>query len=122
MHSLLRQQLRPEFLNRIDDIIVFHALSKDEIAKIVDLQFKQVQTKLAKQGIRITLADTAKEYLAGHGYQPEFGARPLKRLIQREIVNELAKYMLEGNISTQNTINIKYENGALVFETIKQTQ
>jgi ATP-dependent Clp protease ATP-binding subunit ClpB len=117
IQQLLRQQLRPEFLNRIDDIIVFQALSIEDITKIIDIQFKQLQTKLTKQGVNIALADTAKAYLAEHGYQPEFGARPLKRLIQKEIINELAKYMLEGNISKENTIDIKYKNGALVFDT-----
>jgi len=114
--ELLRQQLRPEFYNRIDDIIVFHSLSKKEIAEIVDLQFDLIKNKLLKQGIIISLTDKAKEYLARHGFQPEFGARPIKRLIQKEIINELAKEVLEGKINKNNTIKIDFKGGELIFE------
>jgi ATP-dependent Clp protease ATP-binding subunit ClpB len=114
--EMLRQQLRPEFFNRIDDIIVFHSLSKEEIARIVSLQFRRLQLKMKQQGIIVTLTDGAKEYLARHGYQPEFGARPIKRLVQKEIVNELAKEILEGKISKDSEITIDFKGGVLVFE------
>jgi ATP-dependent Clp protease ATP-binding subunit ClpB len=113
--DLLRQQLRPEFFNRIDDIIVFHALSKEEISKIVVLQFMRLQKKMRQQGVSLNLTDGAKEYLSRHGYQPEFGARPIKRLVQKEIVNELAKEILEGKISRDTEISIDFKGGALVF-------
>jgi ATP-dependent Clp protease ATP-binding subunit ClpB len=114
--ELLRQQLRPEFYNRIDDIIVFHSLSKKEIAEIVNLQFNLIKDKLIKQGIAIALTDNAKDYLARHGFQPEFGARPIKRLIQKEIINELAKEILEGKVDKDSKIDIDFKGGNLVFE------
>jgi ATP-dependent Clp protease ATP-binding subunit ClpB len=114
--EMLRQQLRPEFFNRIDDNIVFHSLSKEEIAKIVVLQFSRLQQKMKQQGIILNLTDGAKDYLARHGYRPEFGARPIKRLIQKEIVNELAKEILEGSVSKDSQITIDFKGGALVFE------
>jgi len=114
--EMLRQQLRPEFFNRIDDIIVFHSLSKEEISKIVSLQFRRLQNKMKQQGVIVSLTDGAKDYLARHGYQPEFGARPIKRLVQKEIVNELAKEILEGKISKDSEITIDFKGGTLEFE------
>jgi ATP-dependent Clp protease ATP-binding subunit ClpB len=115
--ELLRKQLRPEFLNRIDDIIVFHALNRDEIARIVALQFERLQKKLAANGIDISLSPAAKEYLTRHGYQPEFGARPLKRLMQNEIINELAKKILLGEVKREDKILVDFKEGKLVFTT-----
>jgi len=119
--EMLRQQLRPEFLNRIDDLIVFHSLSKEEISQIVFLQFIRLQAKLKLQGVEVTLTKGAKEYLARHGYQPEFGARPIKRLIQKEIVNELAKEILEGIIRKDMKITIDFKGGSLVFKNEKSS-
>jgi ATP-dependent Clp protease ATP-binding subunit ClpB len=118
--ELLRQQLRPEFYNRIDDIIVFHALSKTEITRIVTLQFERIRAKLKQQGITLDLGENAKDYLARHGYQPEFGARPIKRLIQKEIINELAKQILQGTISKDSEIMIDFKGGNLVFENMRE--
>jgi ATP-dependent Clp protease ATP-binding subunit ClpB len=114
--ELLRRQLRPEFYNRIDDIIVFHSLSKDEISQIVGLQFERIRTKLKSQGITLNLTGKARDYLSRHGYQPEFGARPIKRLIQKEIINELAKEILQGSIRKDSEINIDFKGGNLVFD------
>jgi ATP-dependent Clp protease ATP-binding subunit ClpB len=119
--EMLRQHLRPEFFNRIDDIIVFHSLSKEEISQIVLLQFLRLQTKLKLQGVDVTMTEGAKEYLARHGYQPEFGARPIKRLIQKEIVNELAKEILEGTIQKDMRISIDFKGGSLVFDNEKSS-
>ena len=113
---MLRQQLRPEFLNRIDDMIVFHALGRDEIARIVKLQFNRLRKKLKEQQVNVEITDTAVDYLARHGYQPEFGARPLKRLIQREIVNDLAKEILEGKIHKDSKILVDFQGGKLTFK------
>jgi len=118
--ELLRRELRPEFYNRIDDIIVFHALNKEEISRIVLLQFERIQAKLKSQGFSLSLSENAREYLARHGYQPEFGARPIKRLIQKEIINELAKQILQGNLSKDDEINIDFKGGNLVFENKQQ--
>ncbi len=114
--ELLRQQLRPEFYNRIDDIIVFHSLSKSEISQIVSLQFERLMMKMKQQGIVISITDGAKNYLARHGYQPEFGARPIKRLMQKEIINELAKEILDGRISRDSMISIDFKGGNLIFK------
>lgn len=113
--EMLRQQLRPEFFNRIDDIIVFHSLSKEEISQIVLLQFMRLQKRMKQQGISVKMTEGAREYLARHGYQPEFGARPIKRLVQKEIVNELAKEILEGKIKRDMEITIDFKGGTLWF-------
>ncbi len=113
--EMLRQQLRPEFFNRIDDIIVFHSLSKEEISQIVLLQFMRLQKRMKQQGISVKMTEGAREYLARHGYQPEFGARPIKRLVQKEIVNELAKEILEGKIKKDMEITIVFKGGTLWF-------
>ncbi len=113
--EILRQQLRPEFFNRIDDIIVFHSLSKEEISQIVLLQFMRLQKRMKQQGISVKMTEGAREYLARHGYQPEFGARPIKRLVQKEIVNELAKEILEGKIKRDMEITIDFKGGTLWF-------
>ena len=115
MMEILRQQLRPEFFNRIDDIIVFHSLSRNEISEIVLLQFTRLQNRIKQQGVVLCLSEGAREYLGRHGYQPEFGARPIKRLMEKEIVNQLAKEILEGKISRDSEITIDFKGGKLVF-------
>jgi ATP-dependent Clp protease ATP-binding subunit ClpB len=114
--DMLRQQLPPEFFNRIDEMIVFHALSREEIQKIVRLQFNILAKTIKSQGVQLELSDEALEYLARHGYQPEFGARPIKRLMQKEIINELARAIIEGSVSRQETILVDFKGGKLVFE------
>jgi ATP-dependent Clp protease ATP-binding subunit ClpB len=98
LFELLRSTIRPEFLNRIDEVIMFTPLSRDEISDIVKLQFKQVQHTLADMGISIDASDEALDWLAQLGYDPQFGARPLKRVIQKRILNELSKQILSGRI------------------------
>jgi len=92
--DMLKQTIRPEFLNRIDDVIVFHPLSKEHVRSIVDIQLERVYKMLAKNKITIQIDDTIKDWLASRGYDPVYGARPLKRLIQTEVVNKLAKHIL----------------------------
>jgi ATP-dependent Clp protease ATP-binding subunit ClpB len=113
--KLIQQQLRPEFLNRIDDIIVFHALNRNEIMQIVNLQFDRVKKKLSENGINVSISNDALLYLAKQGYQPEFGARPLKRLIQKEIVNAMAKKIIEGSVSRGYAVTIDCDGGHLLF-------
>src|SRR5699024_1100645 len=86
----LKKKIRPEFLNRVDDIIVFHPLSQDNLRKIVDIQLKRLHQMLADNNVTLTLSDPVKEWLDRKGYDPVYGARPLKRLIQTEITNRLA--------------------------------
>jgi len=102
--QLLRQTIRPEFLNRIDEIIFFKPLTKEDILKIVDLQIKQVNKRLEKNNMKIELTDKAKVWLAEIGYDPTFGARPLRRVIQKHILDTLAEKILAGEFMSGDTI------------------
>ncbi len=114
--TLLRKNFRPEFINRIDDIIVFHSLSQNEILKIVHLQINMVKAKLLEQGINIKISDNVMKYIANKGYIPEFGARPLKRLIQKEIVNELAKNIIAGKFGKEDSIMVDIYKEKIEFK------
>ncbi len=109
----VRKTFRPEFLNRIDEIIVFHPLSPENIKAIVDLQVRELQARLDGQKIRLEVTEGAKDYLAREGYSPDFGARPLRRLLQREVENRLAKMVLAGEIRPGQTAVVDYINGAV---------
>ena len=113
--ALLKQSVRPEFLNRIDDIIMFTPLNQKDIFKIVKLQITQLKKMIGKQEITIDATDEAIQYLAKKGYQPDFGARPVKRVIQKEILNQLSKEILSGKITTDSIILIDCFNDQLVF-------
>ena len=113
--GLLKQTVRPEFLNRIDDIILFTPLSKSNIKSIVSLQLENVKKTLALQEITLDATEEAISYLAKKGYQPEFGARPVKRVIQKEVLNQLSKEILSGEITTDSIILLDSFNDALVF-------
>jgi len=111
----LKVTLRPEFLNRIDEIVVFHPLGMKEIEQIVDLQFGQVREKLEKQGITLNLSSEARLFLANAGYDPAFGARPLKRTIQKRITNPLANRLLAGEIKKGNEVEVVVKGNSLDF-------
>lgn len=113
--GLLKQSVRPEFLNRIDDIIMFTPLTKENIMEIVNLQLKGLTKMLAKQGITFDATNEAVSYLAEKGYNPEYGARPVKRVIQKEVLNELSKELLSGKVSTDSIILLDSFNDTLVF-------
>lgn len=113
--ALLRQSVRPEFLNRIDDIIMFTPLSEENIHDIVGLQLKGVMKMVSKQGITLDATDEAIAYLAQKGYDPQYGARPVKRVIQKEVLNELSKEILSGKVSTESIILLDAFDGQLVF-------
>jgi ATP-dependent Clp protease ATP-binding subunit ClpB len=113
----LRQHFRPEFLNRVDDIIVFKPLGEEQIASIVDLQLNKLESLLAERKLTIELTPEAKQFIAHEGYDPAFGARPLKRTIQRLLQNPLALAVLEGKFNEGDTIRVGVENGQLTFET-----
>ncbi len=102
--DLLKKNIRPEFLNRIDDVIMFTPLSRDDVRDIVTLQFKGIQKQLEGNGIRISATEEALDWLAELGYDPQFGARPLKRVVQKRILNELSKQILGGSIKRDSTI------------------
>jgi ATP-dependent Clp protease ATP-binding subunit ClpB len=114
--ELLHLQFKPEFLNRIDEIITFHGLSREDLARIVEIQTRLLVQRLAEQNISITLTDKAKEFLVRKGYSPVFGARPLKRTIQRYVQDALAMKILDGSVSEGDTIRIDLEPEAEVFE------
>ena len=113
--SLLKQSVRPEFLNRIDDTILFTPLSKKNIIDIVGLQLKSVTKIIAQQGITFDATQEAKAYLAEKGYNPEYGARPVKRVIQKEVLNLLSKEILAGKVTTGSIILLDEFNDKLVF-------
>lgn len=113
--ALLKQTVRPEFLNRIDDIIMFSPLSKSEILEIVKLQLKNVSKMLEEQHIVLDATNEALQYLATKGYDPTFGARPVKRVIQREVLNELSKQILSGKVSSESVILLDSFDNKLVF-------
>ena len=115
VNRVLKAHFRPEFLNRIDDIIIFDALTKEQIAQIVELQIQRVAQRLEKKGIRIEVTEALKGHLANAGYDPAFGARPLKRLIQNEILDELSLQIIEGKIPEGSFVAIDYKNSAVVF-------
>jgi len=115
--ELLKRTIRPEFLNRIDDVIMFTPLTREDVRSIVDIQLKDIISKLNEQGISFTATDAALDWLAQLGYDPQYGARPLKRVLQRKILNELSKEILMGNIKKDSSIELILDkNNQLVFE------
>ena len=115
LFELLKQTIRPEFLNRIDDLIMFTPLTRDELRDIVDLQFKSVQRTLAEMGIEIEASEEALDWLAQLGYDPQFGARPLKRVIQKKLLNELSKSILSGKVDKDSKIKLDVFDNQFVF-------
>jgi ATP-dependent Clp protease ATP-binding subunit ClpB len=113
----VRGYFRPEFVNRIDEIVVFDPLGREEIGQIVDIQLRALRRRLDERGLTIELTDEARSYLANKGYEPAFGARPLKRLIQREIQDPLAMKLLAGEIRDGDTVTIDAGADGLVFGT-----
>ncbi|WP_010523526.1 ATP-dependent chaperone ClpB [Aquimarina agarivorans] len=113
--GLLKQQLRPEFLNRIDDIVMFSPLTQQDILQIVDIQLKGVTKMVSQQGIVIDATNEAKLFIANKGFEPEFGARPVKRTIQKLVLNELSKQILNGSVTTDSVILIDTFDHKIVF-------
>ncbi len=111
----LHKLMRPEFINRIDEIITFKPLSEDEIKQIVKLQIAGVEKMLANNGVTMTLTDAAINFIAEKGYDPQFGARPVKRAIQNYLLNDLSKKILDGSVSKDTSIKVDVKDGALVF-------
>ena len=119
LFELLKQTIRPEFLNRIDELIMFTPLNREELKDIVKLQFKQVQDTLDELGIKMVASDEALDWLAQLGYDPQFGARPLKRVIQKRILNELSKDILAGKVDKESSIKLDLKNNQFVFTNLK---
>jgi ATP-dependent Clp protease ATP-binding subunit ClpB len=111
----VRQKFRPEFLNRLDDIVLFHRLQRSEMGKIVDIQMLRLDKLLADRKIKVDLDDAARTWIANHGYDPAYGARPLKRVIQRHVQDPLAEQILAGRIKDGDTVEISVRDGELVL-------
>jgi ATP-dependent Clp protease ATP-binding subunit ClpB len=113
--ATVRDHFKPEFLNRVDEILVFHRLSREDLTRIVDIQLVELERRLAARSIGLDIDEDAKRYLATAGYDPAYGARPLKRLIQRAIENPLALQLLDGTFAEGDTIAVRAQEGGLVF-------
>ncbi len=111
----LRQHFRPEFLNRVDEMVVFHALTVDQLGSIVDIQLGRLRERLAERRMTLSLTPAARAYLAGRGYDPVYGARPLKRLIQQEVETPLARQLVKGELRDGDTAMIDAKDGALII-------
>ena len=114
--ELLRQTIRPEFLNRIDEIIMFEPLTKNDIRDILHIQMKQLQSKLSEDGVEISFTPAFEDYMTDMGYDPAFGARPIKRVMQRELVNQLAKAILDGTVHRDSVIEADVAGGEIVLK------
>jgi ATP-dependent Clp protease ATP-binding subunit ClpB len=112
----LRDVFRPEFINRIDEIVEFRPLTKEQLGEIVDLQLARLRTRLADRGIELELTDEAKQLVADAGWDPTYGARPLKRALQRLVENPLALRLLEGEFADGDSVRVDAQDGELVFE------
>jgi len=114
-----RQHLRPEFINRIDEIVIFNHLSADDMARIVDMQFSQIRPRLNQHGLDILLTERARDFLAAQGYEPDFGARPLKRLIQKSVVDPLSVQILNGEFKSGSRVKVDLNGNGLLFKKLK---
>jgi len=115
LYEILRKTIRPEFLNRIDEIIVFNPLTRDEITKIVELQLEILKKNLAENGITLKVAKDAADWISQLGFDPQLGARPLKRVIQRKVLNELSKMILSAQVHKDSEIVLDFIDDKLVF-------
>ena len=127
VNEALRATFKPEFLNRIDDVVVFHALMLDDIEKIVDIQLKGVRERLRRQRLKLQLTPAAVQALALEGLDPVYGARPLKRLIQRQVVDNVASLILDGRVREGDTVEVDVDDkqgfyARLVGASLKETQ
>jgi ATP-dependent Clp protease ATP-binding subunit ClpB len=117
----LRQHFRPEFLNRVDEIVVFHKLSEDELKVIVEIQLDRVRARLRDRRIQLEIGDDAKTHLVRSGYDPAYGARPLKRAIQREVETPLGRKILAGEVRDGDVVRIGFDRdkGELTFKVVE---
>ena len=120
--DLLKKSVRPEFLNRIDETIMFRPLTQEDLRKIVSIQFELIRHRIELGGIKVSVSNEVLDYLAEKGFDPQFGARPLKRVMQREILNELSKEIIAGNIGQGDEVNINLDNGAIVFDRVNHVE
>nr|MBC7245970.1 AAA family ATPase [Chloroflexota bacterium] len=122
IEEALKKTFRPEFLNRIDEVIVFQRLSKEDMKRIVDLQMKDIRQRLREQGLDIQLTEIARDWLAEKGYDPAFGARPLRRTLQRLVESPLSKKLIRGELKPGDELQIDVENDEVVFRKVKEKE
>jgi len=116
IQETLKERFRPEFLNRLDEIIIFHALTKGDLVQIVGLQLEKVKNRLKDKNIKISFSDSAKKSIAERGYDPVFGARPLKRLIQKEILDKVAMMIVRGKVESRSKIKVEVEKDKIIIK------
>ncbi len=122
INRLLQAHFRPEFLNRVDEIVIFHPLTREDLTKIVDIQLERVAKLMEQRSLTLEVDPSAREYLADQGYDPDFGARPLKRTIQREVQDPLALKVVSGEITEGDTVRVTLGKAGLQFEVIQNQQ
>jgi ATP-dependent Clp protease ATP-binding subunit ClpB len=113
--DLLRKSVRPEFLNRIDEVIMFEPLSRADVRQIVKIQLNMLMGKLAERDMLLTPSEELVDHIAHTGYDPQFGARPIKRMIQKELLNELSRWIIEGKVEANTPMVIDVFDGRIVF-------
>ena len=120
--DILKNSVRPEFLNRVDETIMFRPLSRADLRKIVSIQFELIRQRIEQGGITADISDEALDYLAAVGFDPQFGARPLKRVMQREILNALSKEIIAGSITAGDHVVIDIDGNKISFERISPVE
>lgn len=120
--KILKANLRPEFLNRIDETIVFRALTREQISEISRLLLERTRRRMEAQDIEVEFTDEAVDLLAAEGFDPEFGARPLRRTIQRRVDNELSRMVLDGSLNPGDRVVVGAEDGELTFEVAEEAK
>jgi ATP-dependent Clp protease ATP-binding subunit ClpB len=113
--EVLKRTVRPEFLNRIDEVIMFEPLSQTDIREILRMQMRDLQEKLGENGVVVEFTNEFEEYMSTKGYEPAYGARPIKRLMQKELINLLAKSILDGHVHRDSTIVVDVKEGQIVL-------
>jgi ATP-dependent Clp protease ATP-binding subunit ClpB len=119
VEEALTQTFPPEFLNRIDDVVIFHRLTKEDLGQIVEIQVSQLSDRVREKGIEIELTEKARELLGNLGFDPTYGARPLKRVIQKQLIDKLALRLLEGEFAEGDFVKVDAADGELVFAKAK---
>jgi len=120
--AALRAEFRPEFLNRIDEIVLFHRLGQEQLRQILDVQLRRVRELLAGRNVTVSLTDAAADYLTQEGYDPAYGARPLKRVLSKQVIDPLALKLLEGEAREGDHIVIDTKDGLLVFDVVEPAE
>jgi ATP-dependent Clp protease ATP-binding subunit ClpB len=113
--EVLKRTVRPEFLNRIDEVIMFEPLSQTDIREILKMQIRDLQNKLSENGVTVEFTENFEDYMSTKGYEPQYGARPIKRLMQKELINLLAKSILDGHVRRDSVIRVDVRDGQILI-------